>query len=202
MIKKILIGITCIALGLSFGIAVGQNVDNYFDQAGVGTANTLHIGGELQVDTGGSIDIETGATLEIAGVAITSTAAELNLLDGATKTTAELNSIWLTGEIADISTGASTWVVSPIAGTIGVIYTIIDGTITTVNAGVTFEIGGTAVTGGSITIAHSGSAAGVVDTCTCTALNILAAGGGLEIITDGASTNAVKAVLIIQIIAT
>jgi len=106
---------------------------------------------------------------------------------------------YIQGEIADISTSASSWTVSPIAGTITNIWTVIDGAIITVDAGITFEIGGTAITGGDITIAFSGSAAGVVDTATPTALNTVTAGQAIEIITDGASTNAVKAEVLIEI---
>ena len=109
------------------------------------------------------------------------------------------NKVYLTGEIADISSAASSWVVSPVAGTITKIYSVIDGTITTADAVLTFEIGGVAVTNGTVTIDDSGSAAGIVDSATPTATNTLAAGGALELITDGGSTNAVKAVLIIEI---
>ena len=40
------------------------------------------IEGEIEVQSGGVIDIESGASLKIAGTAITSSAAELNVLDG------------------------------------------------------------------------------------------------------------------------
>jgi len=140
-------------------------------------------GGELLfVKSGGKILMETGSTLEKES--------------GVTETG---NKVYLTGEIADISSAASSWVVSPVAGTITKIYSVIDGVITTGDAALSFEIGGVAVTGGGITIANSGSAAGIVDSSTPTAANTLAAGGALELITDGGSTNAVKAVLIIEI---
>ena len=53
--------------------------------------------------------------------------------------------IYLTGEIANVSAGASSWTVPPVAGTISKIYTVIDG--------------GTAITDGGITIAFTASAA-------------------------------------------
>ena len=112
-------------------------------------------------------------------------------------TAAELDQFALIGEIADISSAASSWVVSPYAGTIEKIYTVIDGAITSANAAITFEIGGTAVTDGGITIAQASSAAGDVDSSTPSALNIVTAGQAIEIITDGGSTNAVKAVVTI-----
>ena len=106
---------------------------------------------------------------------------------------------YIQGEIANISAAASSWAVSPIAGTITNIWTVIDGAIASVDAGITFELGGTAVTGGAITIGYSGSAAGIVDNSTPTALNTVTASGAIEIITDGASTNAVKAEVLIEI---
>ena len=101
----------------------------------------------------------------------------------------------LIGEIADISTGASSWVVAPYAGTIEKIYTVIDGAITSANAAISFEIATAAVTDGGITIAQASSAAGDVDSATPSALNVVTAGQAIEIITDGGSTNAVKAVV-------
>ena len=41
--------------------------------------------------------------------------------------------------------------------------TVLQGAISGGNAAITFEIGGTAVTNGGITVAHSGSAAGTMD---------------------------------------
>jgi hypothetical protein len=67
--------------------------------------------------------------------------------------------IYLTGEIANVSAGASSWTVPPVAGTISKIYTVIDGAIITVDAGISFELGGTAITDGGITIAFTASAA-------------------------------------------
>jgi uncharacterized sodium:solute symporter family permease YidK len=107
--------------------------------------------------------------------------------------------VFVVGEIADISSGASSWVIAPVAGTISKIYTVIDGAIITVDAGISFEIATVAVTGGGITIAFTGSAAGTVDSATPTAANVVTAGQAIEIITDGASTNAVKAVVTFEI---
>ena len=101
----------------------------------------------------------------------------------------------LIGEIADISTGASSWVVAPYAGTIEKIYTVIDGAITNANAAISFEIATVAVTDGGITIATASSAAGDVDSATPSALNVVTAGQAIEIITDGGSTGARKAVV-------
>ncbi|MCK5606461.1 hypothetical protein KAR91_31455 [Candidatus Pacearchaeota archaeon] len=146
-------------------------------------ARTVTAGQAIEIITDGG---STDASLAVVTIEITPAAAAPK-------------KVYLTGEIADISTGASSWVTTPVAGTISNIWTVIDGAIITVDAGITFEIGGTAVTGGGITIAFSGSAAGTVDSATPTALNTVTAGSAIEIITDGLSTNAVKAVVLLEI---
>ena len=75
-----------------------------------------------------------------------------------------LNDYFLTAKITNISTAGSTFVAVPDGGKIIKILTSIKNAITTADAALSFEIGGTAVTGGGITITQSGSAAGDVDT--------------------------------------
>ena len=103
-----------------------------------------------------------------------------------------LNDYFLTAEIEDISTASSTFVAVPDGGKIVKIITALQGAISGANAAITFEIGGTAVTGGAITVAHSGSAAGDVDTAEPTAANRVEQDGTIEMITDGGSTGAKK----------
>ena len=103
-----------------------------------------------------------------------------------------LNDYFLTAEIEDISTASSTFVAVPDGGKIIKIITALQGAISCANAGLSFEIGGVAVTGGGITVAHSGSAAGTVDSSVPTALNRVEEDGTIEILTDGASTGAKK----------
>ena len=103
-----------------------------------------------------------------------------------------LNDYFLTAEIEDISTASSTFVAVPDGGKIIKIITALQGAISGANAGLSFEIGGTAVTGGGITVAHSGSAAGDVDSAVPTALNRVEENGTIEILTDGGSTGAKK----------
>ena len=96
--------------------------------------------------------------------------------------------------IDDVSTAGQVYV--PIneeqEGQIVEIETVLNGAIATANAGLTAKIGGTAVTGGTITIAFSGSAAGDVDNCAPTAANEVVDGSVIEIETNGASTNTVQ----------
>ena len=103
-----------------------------------------------------------------------------------------LNDYFLTSTIADISTASSTFVPVPDGGKVIKIITALQGAIGTANAAITFEIGGTAITGGAITVTQSGSAAGDVDTATPTAANEVAEDGTIEMITDGASSNTIK----------
>lgn len=101
------------------------------------------------------------------------------------------NGYALVGEITDVSTAGSYWVVAPEGGTISKIYTVLHGAITGANSALSFELAGVAVTNGGITVTQSGSAAGDVDTATPTALNTVTAGQAIEMITDGGSTGTV-----------
>jgi len=103
-----------------------------------------------------------------------------------------LNDYFLHAAIADVSTASSTFVPVPDGGKIIKIITALQGAISGGNAAISFEIGGTAVTGGGITVAHSGSAAGDVDTAEPTAANVVLEDGTIEMITDGGSTGAKK----------
>ena len=103
-----------------------------------------------------------------------------------------LNDYFLTSTIADISTASSTFVPVPDGGKVIKIITALQGAIGTANGGISFEIGGTAITGGGITVTQSGSAAGDVDTAEPTAANDVLEGGSIEMITDGGSTGTKK----------
>ena len=106
-----------------------------------------------------------------------------------------LNDYFLHAAIADISTASSTFVPVPDGGKIIKIIPALQGAIGTADGGISFEIGGTAVTGGGITVTQSGSAAGDIDTATPTAANEVAEDGSIEMITDGASSNTIKLVV-------
>lgn len=189
------VSVVFIFAGIGIGVALAANVVNFKEQGGARWV----VGGSLDVISGGDLDIESGGALKIAGTAVTSSAAELNLTDGITATTTELNETFLTVEIADISTASSAWVVSPHAGTVTKIYSIINGTIATADAVLDPQIGGTSITDGGITIEDSGSAAGDIDSSTPSALNIVTAGQAIEIATAGASTNTISAVITLVI---
>ena len=103
-----------------------------------------------------------------------------------------LNDYFITSTIADISTASSTFVPVPDGGRVIKIITALQGAIGTADGGITFEIGGTAITGGGITVTQSGSAAGDVDTAEPTAANDVSEDGTIEMITDGASSGTKK----------
>lgn len=96
-------------------------------------------------------------------------------------------------DIPDISTASSHWLVVPYNCTIDKIYSVIDGAISIADAILSFEIGGIVITDSSITITQSGSAAGDIDLSSPSALNVLTAGQAIEVITNGGSTNVVRA---------
>lgn len=95
------------------------------------------------------------------------------------------NKVVLNLHFMDLSAVGSTYVVSPIAGTISSIHSVIDQAIATADTTLTAKIGGVNVTNGVITIAFSGSAAGDVDSATPTAANTVTAGQAIEIACGG-----------------
>ena len=92
-----------------------------------------------------------------------------------------LNDYFLTAKVTDISTAGSTFVAVPDVGNIVKIYTSIKNAITSADAAITFEIGGTA--------------AGDVDSSTPSAANRVEEGGSIEIISDGASATACEMIV-------
>ena len=106
-----------------------------------------------------------------------------------------LNDYFLTSKITNISAAGSTFVPVPDGGKVIKIITSIKNAISSANAALTWEIGGTAMTGSAITVTQSGSAAGDVDTSEPTAANDVAEGGTIEIISDGGSSTACECVV-------
>lgn len=71
-----------------------------------------------------------------------------------------LQSRFLQTIIDDVSTAASAWVVPGFRGRIKKLHAVIDTAITTADAAITVEINGTAVSGATLTIESTSSAAG------------------------------------------
>ena len=124
------------------------------------------------------------------------------VLGGASETTTgqNLKTKLVTVAIGDVSTAGSVFVVPGVAGTIVKISNVIDAAITVADAGLTFEIGGVAVTGAAITIANAGSAAGDVDQSSPPALNVITAAQPIEIVKDGLSTTTSNGVVTFEIL--
>lgn len=123
------------------------------------------------------------------------TSGPLNLIDES-RLNARLQ--YIPGSIPDISTAGSFFVPVP-DGTVEVIYLTIDNAITVADAGISFEIDGTAITGGSITIPYATAAAGDLFSVVPTAANDTTGVNVIEMITDGASTTSAKAMILFGI---
>ena len=110
-----------------------------------------------------------------------------------------LTKVYLPVDITNISSAAVVYLPCPVAGTISKITTIINGAIATANAILTGKIGSTTITGGAVTIPFSGSAAGQVNSTTPTALNTVAVGNNINFTANNASTNTVRATIVVEI---
>ena len=86
----------------------------------------------------------------------------------------------------DASTSDTVYIPSPWRGKITRWYTAIDNAITTTDGSLSLTIGGTAVTGSTITITQSGSASGDVDVAYPTGANYVNEGQYIGIVTTGA----------------
>lgn len=107
-----------------------------------------------------------------------------------------VNTVALTFTFKDLATASTQYIVIPFAGTCIRVYTALQGAITTADAGLTVKnAAGVAMTGGTITITQSGSAAGDIDSCTPSANNTFSAGTTLRITNDGAADTSVDAVV-------
>ena len=99
-----------------------------------------------------------------------------------------LNDYFLCGSIPDLSTADNLMLVVPDGGEVIKIMSVIENAITAADATLTAKINGTAITGGTITVTQSGSAAWDQDSCAPTAANTVSEGDVIEIETDGGST--------------
>tara|TARA_Y100000114_G_scaffold43216_1_gene38649 strand:- start:2453 stop:2947 length:495 start_codon:yes stop_codon:yes gene_type:complete len=113
----------------------------------------------------------------------------------------EINSkvCYITLDIDDVSTAGSVYLPLNFSGTITSISSVLHGTIATADTTLTPKISGTNITDGALTLEYSGSAEGDLDSSTPTANNTFTSANYLEVETDGASTNTVKATLMFTI---
>ena len=106
---------------------------------------------------------------------------------------------FITVQLANVSTASSAWVVPGFRGKIKKAWVTINGAIGTANAVLTLKIGGTAVTGGVLTVVQSGSAAGDVASAIPSAANTFTPDQAIEVATNGASTNTIIGVITLQV---
>ena len=127
--------------------------------------------------------ITTGllAASNLSDVAAVAT-ARANLGGGANKMAIVMGDVSTKG-----SDAAVLRFVSPVAGTIDKIYSVLNAALATGNATLTGKIGTTAITNGAITITESGSAAGDVDSATPSAAKTVAVGDVISVTGGGTS---------------
>lgn len=110
-----------------------------------------------------------------------------------------LNDYFLQGTISSLASGTSCGIAVPDGGTVIRIISCLSGAITATDAIITTYVNATAITGGAITIANSGSAAGDLDTVDPTGANAVKEGDYLWAEVTQTATNAVPAWLVFVI---
>lgn len=103
---------------------------------------------------------------------------------------------YLTVRIADVSTAETVYVAVPAQAEVVKVYSALGAAITTADAVLTVSKNGTAMTGGTITIAAA-SSAGAIDSCEPSAGHQVDAGDYISVATDGGSTGAAPAIITI-----
>jgi hypothetical protein len=101
--------------------------------------------------------------------------------------------------IGDVSTAGQEVVAPGCTGKIKRATSCLGGAISGADAGLTLKISGTAVTGGTITIANGSSAMGDVDECIPTGANHFTPADHIEIETDGASTGTQPVTVVLEL---
>ena len=107
-----------------------------------------------------------------------------------------ISEAYVSAYMADLSTASSAFTVAPQKGRIVRAFSTIFNAITGADSVWTMKINGVAITGVSVTVANSGSAAGDVDTGNPTALNVVNEGDTIEFVSDGASSTTCPATFV------
>lgn len=144
----------------------------------------------------------TGGTIDVSNVLVNSVTigSAVDVTDGLSLLTGKQSGekVTLQGVMPDVSTANSIYLAAPVAGDVTLVKSVLSGAITTGDAVLTVKDGaGNSM--GTITIANSGSAAGDVDTLVPSSNEDVAIGELIEIATDGGSTVARHASIIIEI---
>lgn len=120
--------------------------------------------------------------------------ARANLGGGANKVVVPMGDVSLVG-----ATAAVLRTVAPVAGTVDVIRTVLNGALTTGDATLTGKIGAVAITTGVVTITQAASAAGDVDSVAPTAAKTVAVGDVISVTVGGTNDAAVTANVVVTI---
>lgn len=148
----------------------------------------------------GQLDVGDVIIIEDSGNAVTTRRVSATSSSTVTVAAMDDQKIYLTGRIADISSAGQVYLVSPVAGKVTGIRSVIAAAITVADATLTGKINGTGITGGTITVATAGSAPGTTDvTAGITAANTVAVGDNIEVETDGGSTTASECTVVVEI---
>lgn len=102
-----------------------------------------------------------------------------------------INKAYVTLVIPDVSTASTVYFYVPFAGTLATVGTVLESAITAADSTINVKNNGGS-SAGTITIAHTGSAAGDIDSLTPVSNNTFTAGQRLSIETDGASNGSAK----------
>ena len=165
---------------------------NYLDGSVLGTPTASKA---VVADGNQNIGIVRATALHIGNsgseTQVTSTAVEINKLDGVNSSTSEIDQRIITVSIADVSSTGQVYVVAPFDGTLTTVYGVLNGQIATGDATLTVK-NGSGSSAGTITVTQAGSAAGDKFTLSPSTNNTFTVGQLIEIETDGASTNSVQ----------
>jgi len=157
-----------------------------FTVAKTSGTNTRSVAGEIaNVDADGVWLEIPSARVSINGDLVSTN----NLSDINSATTARsnigANLVALTLNIADLTTGHTYYVASPVAGHITKLQAILNAALGTANATLTGNIGTTPITTGAFTLLYSGSAAGDYFALTPSGANTVAVGSKINFVVTG-----------------
>lgn len=124
----------------------------------------------------------------------TKATARTNLGGGADKVVLPMGSVSLVGAGAAVLR-----IVSPVAGEVASIRSVLNAALTTGDATLTGKIGAAAITTGVVTITQAGSAAGDVDSAVPTAAKTVAVGDVISVTVGGTNDAAVTANVVVTI---
>lgn len=109
------------------------------------------------------------------------------------------NLIYLTVQVPNLSASSSVFVVSPLAGRVTSVDTVLNGAITGTSPIITGKINGVPIGGLGVTLTAAGSFAGQVFSGIPTSANVLAAKQAVEIDCSGAATGTSTATVTLTI---